>query len=126
MPNPTPKTPNVMQPVYVQPAAANAHAAMQNGVEQIAQSAVQPSVQPMPQPGVVQPAYAQPVAQPEAHHAAGELHHNHQPKPKPKRHLFRRFMRGYLMIVGALVNIFVLVQAILLLLEFLGEHINIV
>lgn len=112
MQKPTPNTQNVMQPVYAQPGAENAQAAVQSGAQTVAQAVVQTAAQPAP------------------HHAAhpqnGELHHNHQPKPKPKRHLFRRFVRGYLMLVGALVNIFVLVQAIVLLLEFLGEHINVV
>ncbi len=56
-------------------------------------------------------------------HAAPKPHHG---KPKPRRRsLFGRFIRGYLMIVGALVNIFVLSQLLLLLLEFVGERFNI-
>lgn len=106
MQKPTPNTQNVMQPVYVQPGAENAQAAVQYGTQTVAQAVVQSSAQPAPQ--------------------NGEIHHNHHPKPKPKRHLFRRFFCGYLMLVGALVNIFVLVQAIVLLLEFLGEHINVI
>jgi len=112
MQKPTPNTQNVMQPVYPQPASENAQAVVQSGAQTVAQAVVQTCAQPAPQPA--------------PHPQGGGLHHNHQAKPKPKRHLFRRFVRGYLMLVGALVNIFVLVQAIVLLLEFLGEHINVV
>lgn len=112
MQKPTPNTQNVMQPVYSQPVSENAQAVVQSGAQTVAQAVVQTCAQPAPQPA--------------PHPQGGGLHHNHQAKPKPKRHLFRRFARGYLMLVGALVNIFVLVQAIVLLLEFLGEHINVV
>ena len=56
---------------------------------------------------------------------AGPAPHHHG-KPKPKRRFFRRFICGYLMIVGALVNIFVISQLLLLLLEYLGEHFTMV
>ncbi|MBQ8149582.1 MAG: hypothetical protein IJ041_03620 [Clostridia bacterium] len=55
---------------------------------------------------------------------AGHAPHHHG-KPRPRRRsLFGRFVRGYLMIVGALVNIFVLSQLLLILLEFVGEKFN--
>lgn len=48
-------------------------------------------------------------------------HHHGKPKPR-RRSLFGRFIRGYLMIVGALVNIFVLSQLLLILLEYVGQR----
>lgn len=62
-----------------------------------------------------------PAAQPHQHGA--EAHHHG--KPKPKRRFFRRFMTGYLMICGVLVNVYVLSQLLLLLLEWLTDRISI-
>ncbi len=80
---------------------------------------------PMPNEQVHSCAEAQPMQQlpPQAPPQPGPHHHG---KPKPKRRFFRRFVCGYLMIVGALVNIFVLSQLLLLLLEYLGEHFTMV
>lgn len=60
---------------------------------------------------------------PGAHQEQAHQHPNHHGKPKPRRRsLFGRFIRGYLMIVGALVNIFVLSQLLLILLEYVGQR----
>lgn len=49
----------------------------------------------------------------------------HEPKPRPRRKKrrgrFRRFVRGYLMFVGALTTLYVLVQLLVLLLIELGK-----
>jgi hypothetical protein len=66
-----------------------------------------------------QPAPVQQGPQP-AHNA-----HHHHVKPRPRRGFFRRFITGYLIITGALVNIFVLSQLLLLLLEFLGKRFSV-
>ncbi len=58
---------------------------------------------------------------PAPQHGPEAQHH----KPKPKRRFFRRFCTGYLMICGALVNIIVLFQLLLLLLEWLTDRIAI-
>ena len=77
-----------------------------------------------PQPEQQMPHPAAPLPpQPPQHEGHAPHHHG---KPKPKRRFFRRFICGYLMIVGALVNIFVLSQLLLLLLEYLGEHFTMV
>lgn len=82
---------------------------------------------PMPNGQHMQP----PVQQaPQCPQPAGQLHGpevpQHHHKPKPKRRFFRRFMTGYLMITGALVNIYVLSQLLILLLEWLNDHISLV
>ena len=60
---------------------------------------------------------------PGAHQEQADQHPHHHGKPKPRRRsLFGRFIRGYLMIVGALVNIFVLSQLLLILLEYVGQR----
>lgn len=60
---------------------------------------------------------------PGAHQEQAQQHPHHHGKPKPRRRsLFGRFIRGYLMIVGALVNIFVLSQLLLILLEYVGQR----
>lgn len=95
---------------------------MQNQMQNVqAQEAVQaPVAQPM-DPKYCQPMQANIPVQQEV-----PQHPHHHSKPRPKRHRFRRFMGGYLMIVGALVNIFVLSQLLLLLLEFMGTRFSMV
>ena len=47
--------------------------------------------------------------------------HEHKPKRKKRRGRFRRFVRGYLMVVGALTTLYVLIQLLVLLLIELGK-----
>lgn len=68
---------------------------------------------------------AQPAPAPQQGPQPAHNAHQHHGKPRPRRSFLRRFITGYLMITGALVNIFVFSQLLLLLLEFLGKRFSV-
>ena len=89
--------------------------------QQVSEATQTPAMQSMELNKYYHPAQGQAPIQQEA-----PQHPHHHSKPRPKRHRFRKFMGGYLMIIGALVNIFVLSQLLLLLLEFVGNRFSMV
>lgn len=48
-------------------------------------------------------------------------HQPNEPKPRPRRRRFARFVRGYLMLVGALTTLYVLAQLLVRLLIEVGK-----
>ena len=67
---------------------------------------------------------AQPAPAPQQGPQPAHNAHQHHGKPRPRRSFLRRFITGYLMITGALVNIVLIIQILLQLAVFITDRIS--